>query len=68
MNYIKEIINKFDCFNLYIIKMNNRIIITILTCILLFVILCLVFCCCFGGYHNWFPSEVHLEEKDIGEP
>ena len=48
--------------------MNYRIIIAIITCILLFVILCLAFCCCFGGYHNWFPPEVHLEEKDIDEP
>ena len=48
--------------------MNYRIIIAVISCILLFVILGLVFCCCFGGYHNWFPSEVHLEEKDIGEP
>ena len=65
-----RIFNKFDLLLLLfkLKNMNYRIIVGIISCILLFIILCLSFCCCFGGYHNWFSQEVHLEEKDIGEP
>ena len=48
--------------------MNNRIIVGILSLIVIILILILVNCCWRISYHNWFPSEVHLEEKDIGEP